>query len=174
MSPEIKHDCRFLAVDVAYRGDTASVAGVLFADWKDRQPSEVVHSEVAIAGDYQPGEFYLRELPCVVALIEEHQLSPEVIVVDGYVYLDGHTQPGLGRRLYDALGGSVTVVGVAKAPFRGISDDYAVRRGKSERPLYVTAEGIGLEVAKEAVRSMHGEHRIPTLLKLVDSECRTR
>ena len=167
-------DHKFLAVDVDYRDGTACAAGVLFDNWADSEPRGTVHSMVDIESDYRPGEFYLRELPCILALIEEHGLAPEVIVVDGYVYLDGPSKPGLGRRLFDALGSKANVVGVAKNKFRGIADDYAVLRGQSKHPLFVTAEGIDIEAAKKAVRSMHGENRIPTLLKLVDQECRTR
>jgi deoxyribonuclease V len=43
-----------------------------------------------------------------------------------------------------------------------------VERGGSAKPLYVTAAGIAAETAAAHVAAMHGAHRIPTLLKLVD------
>jgi deoxyribonuclease V len=59
------------------------------------------------------------------------------------------------------------VIGVAKSRFEG-SSGIAVFRGRSIRPLYVTAAGVEMEKASEKIRMMHGAHRIPTLLKRVD------
>ena len=117
--------------------------------------------------EYAPGQFYLRELPCLLAVIDRLDALPRTIVVDGYVFL-GPERPGLGAHLYDALAGNVPVVGVAKRPFR---DAFAVpvRRGESARPLYVTAIGLAVGEAAAHVRAMHGEHRIPTLLRRVDA-----
>ena len=44
-----------------------------------------------------------------------------------------------------------------------------VLRGESKKPLYITAKGIDLHKAAEFIQKMHGDFRIPTLLKLVDS-----
>ncbi|MBN1843541.1 MAG: endonuclease V, partial [Deltaproteobacteria bacterium] len=41
-------------------------------------------------------------------------------------------------------------------------------RGGSIHPLYVTSAGVDLQKASEKIRTMHGAHRIPTLLKRVD------
>jgi deoxyribonuclease V len=38
--------------------------------------------------------------------------------------------------------------------------------------LYITAEGIELETAKEYIHAMQGDFRLPTLLKRVDQLCR--
>jgi len=38
--------------------------------------------------------------------------------------------------------------------------------------IHYTAEGIDTETAKQYIRNMHGEYRIPTLLKRVDALCR--
>ena len=45
---------------------------------------------------------------------------------------------------------------------------YQYIRGTSKKPLYITA-GIELQKAVENIQSMLGEHRIPTILKIVDS-----
>jgi deoxyribonuclease V len=161
-----------LAVDVNYSEIRATVAGVLFADWHDENPSREVVSFMEVPADYQPGQFYKRELPCILKLIEENELSPECIVVDGFVYLDGYSKPGLGKYLFDALGGRTPVIGVAKSRFKDIGAEYELYRGASNRPLYVTAEGIELDRAKAYIRSMHGKYRQPTLLKRVDQLCR--
>lgn len=163
-----------LAVDVQYYHHSGLVAGVAFINWTDASPSNVFVSQIRHVGDYIPGQFYKRELPCILTLLIEHCLKPECIVVDGYVYLDGCTKPGLGKYLYDALQGKVKVIGVAKKTFAGISEEYAVYRGSSKKPLYVTCIGEALPDAKWHIMSMHGLYRIPTMLKKVDQLCRLR
>ena len=40
------------------------------------------------------------------------------------------------------------------------------------KALFVTAVGVDANEAADLVREMHGDHRIPTLLKRVDALCR--
>ena len=162
-----------LAVDVHYKGQKAVVAGVLFANWDDDHPCEVFMSTVSDIKKYEPGEFYMRELPCILKLLEDHNIRPDCIITDGFVYLDGVGKAGLGKHLYDALEGEVNVIGVAKKPFKDISESFAVYRGRSGNPLYVTSEGIEIETAKKLVATMSGRFRVPTLLKIVDQACRS-
>jgi len=161
-----------LAVDVHYADHGAVAAGLLFDDWRAATPSATHVSRFDTVEDYVPGAFYRRELPCLLGLLREHDLHPGLIVVDGHVFLDGDGRPGLGKHLHDALDGRVPVIGVAKTAFAGMDPRFAVLRGDSLRPLYVTAFGIPLEDAQAHVRSMHGAHRLPTLLKRVDRVCR--
>jgi len=160
------------AVDAHYEGETAAVACVTFLEWRDPAPASEHSTLVHSVEDYVPGAFWRRELPCILAVLRLLPSPPEVVLVDGYVWLDGNGRRGLGAHLFDALGGSTAVVGVAKHAFRGAVDAALVHRGRSERPLYVTAEGMPLQAAEAAVRAMHGTHRIPTLLKRVDWLCR--
>jgi len=162
-----------VAVDVHYKGRKADVAGVLFENWDDDHPCEVFKSTVSNVEHYKPGEFYKRELPCILKLLRDHDLKPDCIVVDGFVYLDAVGKAGLGKHLYDALEGRVNVIGVAKKPFKGISDSFAVYRGRSDKPLYVTSEGIEIDTAKKLVVRMSGRFRMPTLLKMADQACRS-
>lgn len=161
-----------LAVDVCYESTVASAAGIQFSLWSSRTPVGVHHIRVQHVSEYVPGEFYRRELPCILALIDEHSLTPRTIIIDGYVYLDGISMPGLGKYLYDALEGEVNIVGVAKSAFSGIDGRYELLRGDSTRPLYVTTAGMPLNRAKECIMVMHGKHRIPTLLKQADQEAK--
>jgi deoxyribonuclease V len=161
-----------LAVDVHYPGCGAIVAGVLFEDWPCGEASRTCLTRMSEVADYVPGAFYLRELPCLLGLLREHALQPDVIVVDGHVFLDGAGRPGLGKHLFDALDGRVPVIGVAKTAFVGMDPRFEVRRGDSARPLCVTAAGLPLDEAQARIRAMHGAHRLPTLLKLVDRLCR--
>lgn len=162
-----------LAVDVHYQDNGAAVAGVAFTRWEAEKPDRVYRARVECVNRYEHGQFYRRELPCIIALLEQYNLRPDVIVIDGYVYLDGYEKPGLGKHLFDALQGRATIVGVAKNPFRGIGPAFEVFRGRSTKPLYVTCAGLELDEAKARIRQMHGAHRIPTLLKAVDRLCRS-
>lgn len=92
-----------LAIDVQYDKTNGLVAGVALKSWTDASPSNIYVSKIENVDDYLPGQFYQRELPCIFKLLNEHSLRPEYIVVDGYVYLDGCSKPGLGKHLYDAL-----------------------------------------------------------------------
>lgn len=161
-----------LAVDVDYRDSQASIAGLAFRHWQAARAEAVFHSVGEGAEDYIPGQFYLRELPCILQLLAEHHLSPDAIVIDGYVDLGDESRPGLGRHLFNALEGRIPVIGVAKTPFDNTNRESEIRRGNSQRPLYVTSAGIRLERAKRYILSMHGNHRLPTLLREVDRECR--
>lgn len=161
-----------IAVDVHYTDKTACVAGVTFEQWDDESPCGEVVSSITHVAPYEPGKFYKRELPCILRLLDEHALHPETIIVDGFVFLDGREKPGLGKYLYDAQHGGVSIVGVAKSAFHGISAEYGVYRGLSQKPLYVTAIGMDVNTAKTRVQAMHGPHRLPTLLKRVDQLCR--
>ena len=161
-----------LAVDVDYREWGASIAGIAFENWLDEKETAIYKSVLHEIEDYIPGLFYRRELPCILRLLEQHKLSPDLIVIDGFVYLDGNSAPALGFYLYNALKTKIPVIGVAKKPFKGITQAYEVYRGKSNNPLYVTCAGVSLEEAKGNIRAMYGDHRVPFLLKKADQVCR--
>lgn len=161
-----------LAVDVHYDKQSGMVAGIAFESWTDVIPSNIYLSLIERVGDYIPGQFYKRELPCILKLLSEHGSQPDYIVIDGYVYLDGCSKPGLGKHLYDALFGKVKIIGVAKKPFAGIGEDFALFRGASKKPLCITSIGEACSAAKLYIMSMHGAYRIPAILKKVDQLCR--
>lgn len=162
-------------VDVDYRDTGVTAACVGATAWTDELARiEVVMRSPGRPAAYQPGAFYERELPYLLEVLA--RMPPlDVVIVDAYVWL-GPDQPGLGKRLHDAHGG--IVIGVAKTRFagaeagRGEQGVAEVRRGDSDRPLYVTAIGIDVAEAARQVAEMHGEFRIPTLLKRADSLAR--
>ncbi len=160
------------AVDVAYHGGGATAACVLFRSWSDGESAVEYLQEFGKVEEYRPGEFYLRELPPLLALLGKVAEPLEVVIVDGYVWLGGG-KPGLGAHLFEELRGSVTVIGVAKSSFAGSREAIPLLRGASRRPLYVTAAGIDAATAAQHILAMHGPHRIPTLLKRADRLCRT-
>jgi len=77
-------------------------------------------------------------------------------------------RPGLGAHRYEALRRCVAVIGAAESRFVKAEPVEPVLRGRSRSPLYVTAVGMDVAQAARHIRSMHGPHRIPTLLKRVD------
>ena len=163
-------------LDVDYREAGVTAACVGFESWSDELARiEIVVRAPGRPAAYQPGAFYERELPYLLAVLD--RMPPlELVIVDAYVWL-GPDQPGLGKRLHDARG-SAPVVGVAKTRFAGAdaatgpSGVVELRRGDSDRPLYVTAAGIDPAAAARHVASMHGEYRIPTLLRRADALAR--
>ena len=160
------------AIDAQYAESSAAVACVCFSDWSATAPESEYTACVHPIAPYTPGEFWRRELPCILQVLAELSELPGVILIDGYVWLDSNGRKGLGAHLHAALDGRSAVVGIAKHFFHGASDAAAVTRGKSERPLYVTSEGLPLDVAAEGVRAMVGQYRLPTLLKRVDQLAR--
>jgi len=163
------HKVLISCVDVDYRASGAVGAGLWFRGW---QASTIEHQAVqhfSEVADYEPGAFYRRELPCLLGVLA---LGPraDVIVIDGYVWL-ADAAPGLGAHLHAAIGG--IVVGVAKTKFAG-SNAIPVCRGASQSPLFITSAGVEPDVAASWIASMHGPHRIPTLLKQVDTLARDR
>ena len=162
--------------DVDYRPDgSARAAALLFAGWADAQPISEWVVRIDSVEPYLPGEFFRRELPCLLAVLGQiRQVNGPLsaVVIDGYVTLDAAGTPGLGAHLYAALGKAVPVVGVAKTAFRGSPHALAVCRGSSRSALYVTAAGIEPGEAARAVQAMAGPHRLPALLKRVDQLCR--
>ena len=154
------------AFDVHYFGDDCASAGaVLFHQYTDAVAAAEYVGLVRGVSQYVPGQFYRRELPCILKLLERFDEPPDEMVVDGYVTLGD--SPGLGQHLFEHFGGRIPVVGVAKSRFRG-SSGIEVLRGRSKRPLYVTSAGIDPHLAAERIKAMHGAYRIPTLLRRVD------
>lgn len=164
-----------LAVDVYYYGDGAKAAGIMFNKWKDETFIQIVTAHIDKTEDYEPGAFYKRELPCIIKLLENVDTGQiNVIVIDGYVYLDDQRKPGLGHYLYEYLNEKIPIIGAAKKPFHNNSlHVISLLRGKSGNPLYITSAGMDVFEAAEAINEMHGHYRIPMLLKLTDRQTRT-
>jgi deoxyribonuclease V len=162
----------YAGLDAAYDQSQAQAACLLFNDWTAEKPTSVVTATVPSPENYEPGAFYKRELPVLLAVLRKIEETIGAIVVDGYVWLDHNGKPGLGARLHEALGSKIPVIGVAKTQFQGDCWSAEVKRGTSQRPLYVTAAGMPVDEAASAIGSMHGKHRIPTLLRQVDQVAR--
>ena len=159
-----------LAFDTYYYDGKAKTVCLEFEDWNESKNFKIHEEIIDNVEEYIPGEFYKRELPCIISLLNKIDLTHiEAIVVDGFVYLDDEKKYGLGGRLYEQLNHKIPIIGVAKTNFAAIEKDkLALVRGDSKKPLYITAIGIALDDAFAKVASMAGEYRFPTLLKELD------
>jgi deoxyribonuclease V len=169
----------YVCIDVDYRPqagapdrEQAVVACVEFEHWTDAVATAEHVRLIPEVAPYVSGQFYKRELPCALAVLGDLAHPPDLVIIDGYVHLGEQGQPGFGVYLWQALGEGTPVVGVAKNRFRSNPGAIELLRGGSGRPLFVTAIGMPVEEAAARVREMHGEHRLPTLLKRVDRLCR--
>jgi len=159
-------------LDVQYKGSESAIVACLgFKNWEDEKASYVKTHFIEEIMPYVSGEFYKRELPCLLEALNTLD-DIELIIVDGYVWLDEPTHKGLGLYLYNALEKKIPIIGVAKAKFGNTPKECELTRGKSIKPLYITSVDFSLEKAKEVISLMHGKYRFPTLLKEVDSLAR--
>ena len=102
-----------LAVDVDYKeNNEAIIAGILFENWEEKEIIKEVIVKIDKVEEYISGQFYKRELPCILTLLKKLEKLPDCIIVDGYVYLD-ENKKGLGGYLYQALDEKIPIIGVA-------------------------------------------------------------
>ena len=160
-----------VAVDVHYLSTGGARAAAVLA--ADAAFAHVLAERTALVprvAPYRPGEFYLRELPPLRAVLADLD-GLGLLVVDGYADLDPGGWPGLGARAHAEFG--IPVIGVAKSPFRTATHAVPVLRGSSARPLFVTAAGMPAADAANLVRDMAGLYRLPDALRCTDTLART-
>jgi deoxyribonuclease V len=158
-----------LATDVHYSDTGATAAGVAFDAWSASTASQCwVLPFTDPPAPYQSGRFYLRELPYLREVVSRASSDVDVdtIIVDGHVWLTDN-EPGLGMHLYESLAQTVPVVGIAKSAYHD-GAAIPVRRGRSRRPLFVSSVGLDRVDIAVLVAHMHGEGRIPTIVRIVD------
>ena len=154
-------------LDVHYADPRAAAACVVLSSWQASKPEECAVRTIDNVLPYEPGAFYRRELPCLEEALKALHRVPEILVVDGYVWL-GQGKKGLGAYLFEAIGSLGAVVGVAKTSFIGAEPVGKVFRGQSRRPLFVSAVGMNLAEACAHVEEMHGKFRVPWAISEVD------
>jgi deoxyribonuclease V len=165
----------YLALDVHYKTNYAKCVGVTFFTTNDEVSQDVIIETLKDIEPYQPGEFYKRELPCLLEVILKVDLSTiDAIIVDGHVYIDNDGNYGLGGYLYQTLEHRVPIIGVAKRAFHANKETVIeVLRGSSNNPLHVSAIGMNLNTAAQFIKDMYGNHRHPRLLKTLDAFTKT-
>jgi deoxyribonuclease V len=160
----------FAAVDVHYPPSGGARAALVLAP--DPAFSAIISEKTVFIDqvvDYQPGEFYRRELPPIRAVLADVG-DLDVLIIDGYVTLDPGGRPGLGAYAHEEFG--VSIIGVAKTRFASAVHAIPVVRGTAKRPLYVTAAGISPAAAADLIRTMTGRSRLPDALRRVDALAR--
>jgi deoxyribonuclease V len=154
------------AVDVHYPGDgSARSAAVLAADATLEHVVGERTAVVATVAPYRSGEFYLRELPPLHAVLNGVS-GLGLLVIDGYVDLDPGGRPGLGAYAHAEFG--VPVIGVAKSRFLTATHAVPVERGSSARPVFITAAGMPVADAADLVGRMAGRYRLPDAVRRAD------
>jgi deoxyribonuclease V len=158
------------AVDVCYLPSGDARAAIVVATSADFAVVDAEWTaEVPVAAPYRPGQFFLRELPPLRAVLAG--AGPlGLIVVDGYVDLDPGGRLGLGAHVHHEF--AVPVIGVAKTSFRAATHAIPVTRGGSAQPLFVTAAGLPLTEAATLVREMAGRYRLPDAVRRADALAR--
>ena len=159
------------AVDVHYpKTGGARAAAVVAADAAFAHVLARMHRDRPQVPPYRPGQFYLRELPPLRAVLAGLS-GLGLLVVDGYADLDPGGRPGLGAHAHAEF--AIPVIGVAKSRFRTATHAVPVVRGSSARPLFVTAAGMPSAEAADLVRRMAGRYRLPDALRRADTLART-
>jgi len=159
-----------LAFDSYYFDGKAKTVCLEFEDWADTDNFNVYTEVLEHVAEYVPGEFYKRELPCILSLIGKIDTeNVSAIIVDGYVFLDDDGKLGLGGHLYEATAHRWPVIGVAKSNFATVDKSkIPVYRGDSNNPLFISSIGMDAETAAVHIKNMSGKFRMPTLLKKLD------
>lgn len=157
----MNHDFNYRCA-ISFTRSTA-VAG-LIKDWQSTQFDKIYTIDIKDILDYQSDQFYQRELPCILQLLDVIEEHYDYIIIDGYVFLSAEQSPSLGFHLWDALTIKKPIIGVVKNFFKDTPQNCEILRGKSQKPLFITSIGINLIDAKQNILKMSGEHRLPDLI----------
>ena len=60
-----------IAIDVGYNDTQANSASISFHNWNDAAPLDTKKILINNIADYEPGKFYLRELPCILESLNQ-------------------------------------------------------------------------------------------------------
>jgi deoxyribonuclease V len=159
--------------DVKYYDDFALIGYVIFEDNKSDTAFKTGQCRHEKIEPYVSGEFYKRELPCLLTAIKQITEKINLIYIDANVWL-GENSKGLGCHLYEALDCKIPVIGISKTSFLHAEKQVVpVLRTNSTKPLYVSAIGIDIAAAIKLVAEMDGDFRLPTMVKLADTMSRS-
>ncbi len=161
--------------DVYYYENYANAACVVFSLSENEEKVIAQYSSVIDdVHEYIPGQFYKRELPCLLKVFDEVEEELDIIITDSFVWLE-EGKKGLGAYLYESLDKTIPVIGVAKTMFKDCTDYKEVIRGKrAVNPVFVSSAGIELDNAVEIIKKLSGDARIPDVLKKVDELSRKK
>ncbi len=175
-------------VDVAYCGETAVAAAVLY-DLKDICLMEEATAVAEVSFPYIPGYLFFREGPAVLTAIEKLARRPDLIMVDGH----GIAHPK--KAGYACLLGAlldIPSIGCAKSRLVGNYEEPGPERGsfsllayggetvgavvrtrQNVRPVFVSVgHMIELKKAVDTVLRFAPKYRIPEPLRAADALAR--
>lgn len=156
--------------DVHYYQDYARASCIVF-DKKEEKVIAEYMAEIKGVKDYLPGQFYQRELPCILRVLKKVKENIDLIIIDGFIWVKGR-EKGLGAHFYQTINCKTPIIGVAKSYLNGSTAFVSICRGQSSKPLYVSAIGIDLNYAARLIKNLKGDFRIPDILKKVDKLAR--
>ena len=73
--------------DVHYHAKTATAAAIVIPNWMATEAESEYTIEIDEVGEYQPGEFYKRELGPLLELIKQIKIPIQYYVIDAYCHL---------------------------------------------------------------------------------------
>lgn len=141
---------RIAGVDVGFEeGGAITRAAAVLLDAATMQPLADAVARLPTRMPYIPGLLSFRELPALLAALEQLPEVPELILVDGH----GVAHPrGLGVAAHLGVVTDLPTIGVAKKILVGTHDPVGHARGE-RAPLMHRGQMIGT-----ALRSKHGIH----------------
>src|SRR5262245_7883450 len=119
-------------LDVHYFEKSARAAAVVFQEWDSTTAAAEYTAIASDPGDYEPGRFYLRELPPLLAVVGQIAESIDIYIIDGYCHLSADGTPGLGVYMKESLPQTATIIGVAKNRFRDTTHAVELCRAESK------------------------------------------
>ena len=152
--------------DVYYHDDHAKASCIVFSSREENIISEY-NVEIEGIEDYVSGQFYKRELPCILRVLEKVKEDIDLIIIDSFIWA-GEDKKGLGAHLYESINHKAPIIGVAKSYLKGSTAYIEILRGESTNPLYISSIGIDLNYSAKLIKDLKGDFRIPYILKRVD------
>jgi len=75
-----------IAIDVHYRENIAKTVSIEFENWTNEEPTKIHILELPKTAEYVPGQFYKRELPCILEVLKLSNLNDaDLIIIDGTI-----------------------------------------------------------------------------------------
>ncbi|SDY71487.1 Endonuclease V [Micromonospora pattaloongensis] len=177
-------------LDVAYADDDSRLAAAVVV--LDARTLTVIDSAVTTgrpAFDYVPGLFAFRELPALLAALDQLRVVPELLVCDGH----GLAHPRrLGLACHLGVLTGLPTMGVGKTPLIGTWEPPAGHRGawsplrdgdetvgrvlrtrEGVKPVFVSVgHRMGLDNACARTLALTPRYRLPETTRQADRMCR--
>ncbi|WP_314244628.1 hypothetical protein [Empedobacter tilapiae] len=76
-----------VAVDTFYYENKAKTIAITFDYWDNSNYTKYYSEELNISSEYIPGEFYKRELPCILSILKNFDIDTinEILLMDMFI-----------------------------------------------------------------------------------------